>query len=208
MIFLQYLCSEKQYKFTLYMSSLFDKSVSINAVMYILSVLGGRSDMHRICKILYFADQLHLSRYSRSITGADYIRMNYGPVPSQVDDMFKAVRGDSYFSDTSEADWLKEYFSFYNRYTIDQKKQPNMDYLSETDIECLNEAIERCKGKNFSELTEMSHGIAWQNTQQDRKMSIKDILREAGDSEEYVEYIDQKLRMENLPNVVVYGVTC
>lgn len=188
--------------------SLFDKNVSINAVMYILSVLGGRSDMHKICKILYFADQLHLSRYSRSITGADYIRMTYGPVPSQVDDMFKAVRGDSYFSDTTEADWLKEYFSFYNRYIIDQKKQPNMDYLSETDIECLDKAIAQCKDKTFSELTEMSHGLAWQNTQQDRKMSIKDILREAGDSEEYVEYIDQKLRMENLPNVVVYGVTC
>lgn len=189
------------------MALLFNKDVSINAMMYVLSALGGRCDMHKICKILYFADQMHLSRYSRSITGADYIRMTYGPVPSQVDDMFKAVRGDSFFSNTEEADWLKTYFSFYNRYTIDQKKQPDMDYLSETDIECLDESIALCKDKSFGELTEMSHGVAWQNTQQDRKMSVKDILREAGDSEDYVEYIDQKLRMENFPNMV-YGITC
>lgn len=189
------------------MATLFNREVSINAIMYILSALDGRCDMHKICKILYFADQMHLSRYSRSITGADYIKMTYGPVPSQIDDMFKAVRGDSFFSDTSESDWLRTYFSFYNRYTIDQKKQPDMDYLSETDIECLDESISLCKDKSFGELTEMSHGLAWQNTQQDRKMSVKDILREAGDSEEYVEYIDQKLRVENIHNTA-YGVTC
>ena len=185
----------------------FNKDVSINAVMYILSALGGRSDMHKVCKILYFADQKHLSRYSRSITGADYIRMNYGPVPSQVDDMFKAVRGDSFFSNTAEAEWLATYFSFYNRYMLKQEKAPDMDYLSETDIECLDEAIALCIDKNFAELTEMSHGLAWQNTQQDRKMSVKDILREAGDSEDYVDYIDQKLRTERCTNVVAYGVT-
>ena len=188
--------------------ALFNKEVSINAVMYILSALGGRCGMHKICKILYFADQMHLSNYSRSITGADYIRMNYGPVPSQVDDMFKAVRGDSFFSNTEEAEELEKYFTFYNRYTIVQKKQPDLDYLSETDKECLDAAIAMCKDKNFGELTEMSHGIAWQNTLQDRKMSVKDILREAGDSEEYVEYIADKLRRENIPNAVLYGVTC
>lgn len=186
---------------------LFNRDVSINAVMYILSALGGMCDMHKICKILYFADQLHLSRYSRSITGDEYIRMQYGPVPSQVDDMFKAVRGDSFFSNTSEADGLKEYFSFYNRFLIKQKKQPNLDYLSETDIECLDESIALCKDKNFNELTELSHGLAWQNTQQDRTISVKDILREAGDSEEYVNYIDQKLRGENIP-CIAYGTTC
>lgn len=188
--------------------ALFNKEVTLNAIMYILSALNGRSDMHKICKILYFADQMHLSNYSRSITGADYIRMHYGPVPSQVDDMFKAVRGDSFFSNTEEAEELGTYFSFYNRYIIDQKKEPDLDYLSETDKECLDAAIKKCKDKNFGELTEMSHGFAWQNAQQDRKISVKDILREAGDSEGYVEYVAEKLQSENIPNIVLYGVTC
>ena len=163
--------------------------------------------MHKICKILYFADQLHLSRYSRSITGADYIRMTYGPVPSQVDDMFKAVRGDSYFSNTADAEELGTYFSVSDHYTINQKREPNLDYLSETDIECLNESIAKCKDKNFYQLTKLSHGLAWKSAKQDKKISVDDILREAGDSEDYVQYIADKLRMENIPSVS-YGVTC
>lgn len=188
------------------MNFLFNKEVSINAIMYILSKFGGMCDMHKICKILYFADRMHLSRYSRSITGDEYIRMQYGPVPSHVDDMFKAVRGDSFFSDTSEAEVLKEYFSFYNRYTVQQKKQPDMDYLSETDIECLDESIAQCKDMSFNELTEFSHGLAWQNTSPDREIAVEDILREAGDTEEYVEYVANKLRGENIPHFA-YGIT-
>ena len=34
---------------------------------------------HKICKILYFADREHLSKYGRSITGDVYIAMTYGP---------------------------------------------------------------------------------------------------------------------------------
>lgn len=179
------------------MMSLFNKDVALQAVLYILSKLGGQSDMHKICKILYFADQKHLSRYSRSITGDDYIRMQYGPVPSKVDDIFKAVRGDSYFSGTSSTEELKRYFTFQNRYTIKQLMPVDLDYLSESDIECLDEAIALCKDMSFGRLTEFSHGLAWQCTSPDRKISVKDILREVGDSEEYVEYIDRKLAVES-----------
>lgn len=179
------------------MMSLFNKDVAMQAILYILTKLGGQSDMHKICKILYFADQMHLSRYSRSITGDDYIRMQYGPVPSKVDDIFKAVRGDSFFSGSETSDELKKYFTFQNRYIIRQLAKVDMDYLSESDIECLDESIAMCKDKSFGELTEFSHGLAWQSTSPDRKMSVKDILREAGDSEEYVEYIDRKLKMES-----------
>ena len=71
-----------------------------------------------------------------------------------------------------------------------------MDYLSESDLECLDHAIAICKDKDFGELTNLSHDLAWQNTQRDRAMSVKDILREAGDDEEYVNYIAGKLKTE------------
>lgn len=69
--------------------------------------------------------------------------------------------------------------------------------LSETDIECLNRAILKCKDKTFNELVDMSHDMAWNNTRKDREMSVKDILRENGESEEYAEYISSKLQEEN-----------
>lgn len=175
--------------------SVFKKDVAIQAILYAAHHID-RKDIHKICKILYFADQEHLSQYGRSITGDTYIAMQYGPVPSNVEDIFKALRGDSFFSDC--VDDLRSYFDFINKYIVIPKKDADLDYLSESDIECLDHAIGKCKDKSFAELTDMSHDLAWSNTQKDREMSIKDILREIGDNEEYVAYIDHKLETEEM----------
>ena len=153
---------------------LFDKDVTLNAVLYILEHMNGISNMHKIFKTLYLADQKHLSKYGRT------------------DDIFKAVRGDSYFS----AGELKDYFEFINRYTVKPLKHSNIDYLSETDIECLDGAIDFCKDKTFGELTDYTHDFAYRNTARDREMSFKDILREVNDSEDYVNYIASKMDLE------------
>lgn len=177
------------------MNMAFDKDVALQAVLYVADKSIDRKDMHRIFKTLYFADREHLSRYGRSITGDVYIAMSYGPVPSKIDDMFKAVRGDSFFSEYAEE--LKKCFHFVNKYIIALDCKPDLDYLSETDVECLDFAIDKCKGKSFGELTDMSHDLAWNNTRKDREISFKDILRENDETEEYVEYISAKLEMEN-----------
>ncbi len=177
------------------MKQIFRTNVTLNAMLYVLSELGGKSDMHKLCKILYFADQRHLSLYGRTITGDTYIAMQYGPVPSNVDDILKAVRGDSYFS--KYVDNIKEKFTFENRYIVCALSKPDMDELSESDIECLMFAIDLCRDKSFDQLKELSHGLAWSNTAQDRAISVKDILREAGDEEEYVEYIADQIRLQS-----------
>lgn len=183
------------------MKSSFNKDVALQAMLYILSKLG-TADMHKVSKILYFADRSHLSKYARSITGDDYIKMSYGPVPSNVYDIMKAIRGDSYFANTSEAKSLEQYFRFINSKDIVPLMDANLDYLSESD-ECIDEAIAICKDLNFEELTRLSHDFAWTNTALNAKMSVKDILCEVGDSEEYIEYVNQKLQMES----VAYGIT-
>lgn len=173
--------------------NLFKTDVTINAVLYIIQQMGGKVDMHKIFKTLYFADQEHLSKYGRTITGDVYIAMNYGPVPSKIDDIFKAVRGDSYFP----AGKLQSYFHFINRYTVSNDKEADLDYLSKSDLECLDNAISKCKDKNFGELTNMSHGEAWNSTAKDREMSYADILCEVGDSDDYISYIMDKLKLKN-----------
>lgn len=178
------------------MKQFFEYQAALNSLLYSLSRLGGMSDMHKLCKILYFADQRHLSLYGRSITGDTYIAMQYGPVPSNVDDILKAVRGDSFFSGYVED--LKDKLIFENRYIIKALAEPDMDELSGSDVECLDYAIDICRNKNFGELTELSHGLAWTNTARDRAISVKDILREAGDDEEYVEYIADQLRLQEI----------
>jgi uncharacterized phage-associated protein len=173
----------------------FRKEIAIEAILYIANRIE-RGDIHKICKILYYADQQHLSKYGRSITGDTYIAMNYGPVPSNVEDIFKAVRGDSVFSPYVE-NIKNDSFDFFNKFILRPKREADLDYLSESDTECLDTAIAKCKDLSFQQLTELSHDLAWNNTQRDRAISVKDILREQGDDEEYAEFIARKLEMEN-----------
>ncbi|MDE6802879.1 MAG: SocA family protein [Muribaculaceae bacterium] len=177
------------------MRQLFRYTPTLNAILYALQRLGGMTDMHKLCKILYFADQKHLSRYGRSITGDTYIKMTYGPVPSKVDDILKAVRGDSFFSGcVSDLDGV---IAFENRYNIRGLVAPEMDQLSETDIECLTEATEYCRDKTFAQLTQLSHGLAWSAAGDNQPISVKDIMREAGDEEDYIDYIAGQIRLQS-----------
>lgn len=145
---------------------------------------GGECDLHKMCKVLYFADQMSLSEYGRQITGDDYIAMDNGPVPSRIYDLFKAVRGDSYFKPDVTL------FSFKNKKTLQSDVKPDMKYLSESDIECLNMAIDKCRNLSFEELTRISHDYAWSSTARNQTIKNGDILREAGDTEDYIRYIN------------------
>lgn len=178
------------------MNKLFKYEKAVNSLLYSLRQLGGKTDMHKLCKILYFADQQHLSQYGRSITGDTYIAMQYGPVPSCIDDILKALRGDSFFSSDENIKGLREFLLFENRFIIRGLKSPDMDELSNSDIKCLDNAINMCRDKSFEELTVFSHGIAWDNTRKGREISVKDILREIGDEEAYVEYIADNLKLQ------------
>ena len=179
------------------MAKLFNLEKAINSILYIIQKLGGKTDMHKLCKILYCADQKHRSDYGRSITGDVYIAKQYGPVPSSIDDILKALRGDSFFSQSPEIDPLRKYITFENKYILSSCLNPDLDELSATDLRCLDSAIDLCKDKNFGELTALSHGLAWSNSQKDRVISVKDILREAGDEEAYVEYIADNLKVQS-----------
>lgn len=168
---------------------LFNKESSINAILYVIQSFG-QVDIHKICKILYYADQQHLAKYGRQITGDTYIHMPYGPVPSNIEDIFKALRGESYFADQVED--LKDVIVFVNRYTVTSSQKPDMDELSETDVECLDAAIAKCGPLDFASLTEQSHGLAWSLSGNGEEIGLDNILREVGESEAYIDYIQQK----------------
>jgi len=55
----------------------FNKDKSIHSVFFILNEIEEGCDIHKVCKILYFADQKHLVKWGRPITGDHYIKMNF-----------------------------------------------------------------------------------------------------------------------------------
>ena len=77
-------------------TKLFKQDIAIQAILYIVKQMGGKCDIHKCHKILYFADNEHLSKYGRSIIGDTYVRMDFGPVPTCIYDLFKAVHHAQY----------------------------------------------------------------------------------------------------------------
>lgn len=176
---------------------LFKQDIAIQAILYILQKMGGVCDIHRCHKILYFADNEHLSKYGRLITGDAYVRMDFGPVPTCIYDLFKAVRGDSYFA--SQVDDVRQNcFHFVNNKDIAAVASPKMEYLSDSDVEMLDKYIAQLKDKDFNEVSDASHGYAWMNTAKNGVISVRDRLTEMGDSDEYINYIEEQMKAEEV----------
>ena len=172
-----------------------DNGKIIHSILFILDKLGGKSDLHKIFKILYFADQKHLVSYGFPITGDYYIAMPHGPVPSKSYDVLKAIRGDSFWTAS------KEYIDLFEveDHMVTAKQMPDMDELAESDVECLLEAIAENKDLNFQQLVDKSHKSAWEKARDasnfDNEMKVEDIAKEVNVNEEMLKYI--MLNIEN-----------
>ena len=154
-----------------------DKSKAINSLLFVMRELGVElSGKHKIFKTLYFADQKHLIRYGRPITGDTYIKMKYGPVPSYIKDIAYEKKEKGLVRQIGE-------YNLQSNYSI------NMDDLSESEIECLREAISENKDCDFSKLTSKSHDQAWGNTAMDNPIDYMDIAKAATDDKDMLEYI-------------------
>lgn len=176
-------------------AKLFKQDIAIQAILYILKMMGGTCDIHKCHKILYFADNEHLSKYGRSITGDAYVKMSFGPVPTCIYDLFKAVRGDSFFA--SQVNYVRERcFHFVNNKDFTATAEPDMSFLSESDVEILNKYIAKFKDMDFNDVSNVSHGYAWSNTAQNGFISVRDRLIEMGDSENYINYVEEQMRAE------------
>jgi uncharacterized phage-associated protein len=165
----------------------YDKDKSIASILFILNKLG-KTDFHKVFKILYFADQKHLTKYGNPITGDIYIAMKNGPVPSKVYDILKTVRDNVKFNVTLKE--LTDLFEIHGNHEVTAKVNANLDFLSESDIECLESSIEENKNLSFDELTEKSHKDAWNKASRDNELSFLDIAIEGGANNVMVSYIE------------------
>ena len=168
----------------------FDFDRALNALLYVANRVKQR-DIHKIFKVLYFADMAHLSLYGRAITGDRYVAMKYGPVPSAIYDMVKAVRGESWFS----LDELKAFFDA-DGMIITPKRDADEGFLSMTDLEQLDIAIDKYSSFRFDKMTQVSHGSAWQKAWDNPDtddIAIEDILAETGADEAYIKYVVESI---------------
>lgn len=172
----------------------FNLSKSIQAVLYVSNRLQ-RKDFHKIFKILYFSDRNHMAKYSRSITGDTYIAMNDGPVPSNIYDIFKSVRGDGFFANKSAQ--FSEYFNVVNWNFINPLKDADLAKLSLSDIEEINDSLEKYGNLTWDEVREKSHDYAWRNTPRDYPISVENMLLETGETPDYISFVNEMVALNS-----------
>ncbi len=149
----------------------FSEKKALAAILY-LANQDGQIDLYALLKTLYYADKNHLREWGRTITGDFYARMPYGPVPSNVYDMLKSVRGEGAWKTD-----LKCCFIFEDRTTIKPLALPNIDDLSETDIKALQNSFNERGRKNFPELKREAHDdAAFKLNPHERVMTEEDLI--------------------------------
>ncbi len=166
----------------------FDTVKAVASIKLVLSNMDTKGcDFHKLFKILYFAERAHLSEYGRPITGDNYVAMKDGPVPSNVYDVLRALRGDSIFITSVNFAQDFEIRDRYYIFLLDDNL--DMDIFSESEVECLIESIEENKNLSFTILRDRSHDSAWNSANRNDDMSMFDIAKAGGANDELVKYI-------------------
>ena len=172
------------------MNFILDIDKAVESSLYVISRVK-ICDIHKLFKILYFAEQQHLSEYGRTITGDTYIAMPNGPVPSFIYDAVKFVRGDKpYFNIDRD---LKSEFDVFRHKYIGAKREANVAYLSASDIECLEKSLAENSHLSFDDLTDKSHDDAWSGAYDNGDMDLFDIASAGGANTEMLKYIQTNI---------------
>ncbi len=169
------------------MTTHFDESKALNAVLLILKMQKGKIDRHKLLKILYFADQKHIVKYGRPIFWDTYIAMKAGPVPSTLYDAIKSIDDPRYMFSLFKNNLTAE------GYFLMSDKEPDLDDLSQSELLCLSDSVKENAHLSFEDLTRKSHGYAWTNTGRDDRMDPCKIAIEGHASKEIIQYLKENI---------------
>lgn len=176
----------------------FDVTKAIATVGYLVQRTG--ASMYAVMKMLYLADKMHLDRYGRFIAGDHYVAMKQGPVPSCTYRMIRHIRGE----ESGHPEYLvaSDYFAYRiekGDHIIDLLRNPDVDELSESDTECLDEIAEIYNKMGKWAVRAMSHDAAWTAGWNSKKrrffqrqsapMPIEDIVGELDNGSSLLEHI-------------------
>ncbi len=166
------------------MSKFLDVKKTIETIVYISQKT---NDLFHIGKILFFADKFHLENYGRLITGDHYRAMPNGPVPSGAYDIIKYVRGDGKVQINGNPE---KAFKVEGKTKIIPIREPHLEYLSESDIECLDKAINLYAYMSLKKLRDIVHKEqSYKNTKLNGNISLNSIIQSLSNSDEVFEYL-------------------
>ena len=163
----------------------FDSRKALEALLY-LTEKAPQPSFHSVSKLFYFADKLHLQRYGRLISGDSYIAMKHGPVPSAIYDMMKAPTGRVSLPNSDE---IVGSLEVRNKWYLVALREPSLDLLSASEVECLQESVDSFGSLTFGQLTAKSHDAAWDSADQNNRISLDAIVSTLPNADELMDYL-------------------
>lgn len=131
----------------------FDEKKGVEALTYIASKWP-RVTAFFAAKVLFFAEKMHINRYSRPIVGDTFIAMPAGPVPTTLYDFIKGRLDQAGDPEAIMAALSIERDPYPQ---MAARRPPDLDALSVSDRECLDEAIVFCRARGFGVLSNLTH---------------------------------------------------
>jgi len=181
-----------------------DDILVIKAVLlYILTHSEDRKrDIYSLVKAAYYAQQSHLAQYGTPLFKDCICALPFGPVPSNIYNVLKMARGDSRVLNYHKADNMhlaSDAIAFENeRYSA--KEDPDPDFLSQSDIECLNYGISKVAGMSFSQIMDDTHGQEWSRAFNSgsslKEMNLLNIAKEGDASSDALQYLKDFLETD------------
>ena len=161
----------------------FNEKKGVEALTYVASKWP-RLTAFFAAKVLFFAEKKHLNRYARPIVGDTFIAMPNGPVPSTLYDFIKGK-----LDQAGDPDAIMAALSIKrDPYPLlAAQREPDLDALSPSDLECLDEAIVFCQSHNFGALSSLTHQErAWLDAPANGPMDYEHMIDEGEGREDVV----------------------
>ena len=124
----------------------YNSEKATQAVLWFLQAGKGLMDKLQLVKLFFYADREHLARYGRPIIGGTYYAMPNGPVCSELlDDINKSSDGSSTF--------------ILKGHELTANGMPDKDWLSESDLDILDEIYRQYGHIDRFKLRDMTHEL-------------------------------------------------
>ncbi|MDP8161955.1 Panacea domain-containing protein [Pasteurella skyensis] len=172
----------------------FDSRKALEVILYITENAPIK-DIYHILKIQFFADRNHLEQYGRFITGDNYIAMKNGPVASNAYNFIKLARDSNQcFIDSDFAELIQSSLQVgggNEGHSVKALRKADIEYLSQSDINCLNKSVEENGKLSFSDLNNKSHDDLWQCTDENNEILLESFVKYSSNPDELRTYLNE-----------------
>ena len=158
-------------------------------LLYVLSKTGDIG-YFRLMKTIFCADRQNLMKWGDQVTSLEYFARKHGPVPSAIySELLSIYHGN--------ASTYSDIVSVKGNFLVHANRQPNLDYLSETDKESIDKAIAELDGKNRNQIEDYLHEKVYKQVfaKKSQHYSLEDIAKSGGASKKVIENIKEQVKL-------------